>query len=68
LREARWLRLGILSAPLFFYDAFQWDVRRGLGSGADMGLSLAGRIAAVPAMFAVRLVDLVGIVRALRTG
>ena len=66
LREARWLRLGVLAAPLFLLDNLRWDIRRALRSGGDMDLSPAGRVAAVPAIVAVRLVDLVGIVRALR--
>jgi hypothetical protein len=66
LREARWLRLGVLAAPLFLLDNLRWDIRRVVSDGAAVGLSVPGRIAAVPAMVAFRMVDLVGIVRALR--
>jgi hypothetical protein len=66
LREARWLRARVLAAPLFYADALRWDVRRTLSGGGDFGLGRAGRIAAIPVMAAVRLIDLVGIVAALR--
>ena len=66
LREARWLRAGVIAAPLFYVDALRWDVRRALSAGADVGLGPAGRLAALPLMAALRLVDLVGIVAALR--
>jgi Glycosyl transferase family 2 len=66
LREARWLPAGILAAPLFYADAFRWDARRALSGGGDFGLGPIGRILALPVMAGVRLVDLVGIVAALR--
>jgi hypothetical protein len=66
LREAAWLRKGVLAAPRFWADAVRWDVRRMLRSGGDMGIGRLSRLAALPVMLAVRLVDLVGIVTALR--
>jgi hypothetical protein len=66
LREARWLRFGLLAAPLFWVDGLRWDVRRMLGSGADAGLGPISRVAAVPLMAAIRVIDAVGIVAALR--
>jgi hypothetical protein len=66
LREARWLRGGVLAAPLFYADALRWDVRRTLTGGGDVGLGPVGRVVALPVMAGVRLVDLVGIVAALR--
>lgn len=66
LREGRWLRAGVLAAPLFYADALRWDVRRSLTSGGDVGLGPVGRVVAVPVMAALRLIDMVGIVAALR--
>jgi Glycosyl transferase family 2 len=66
LREARWLRAGVVAAPLFYVDALRWDVRRTLTGGGEFGLGRLGRILAIPVMAAVRLVDLVGIAAALR--
>jgi len=66
LREARWLRAGVLAAPLFYLDALRWDARRTLSGGGEFGLGPMGRLAALPVMAAVRLVDLAGIVAALR--
>ncbi|MEA2407017.1 MAG: hypothetical protein QOE69_1136 [Thermoleophilaceae bacterium] len=66
LREARWLRAGVLAAPLFYAHALRWDVRRVFAGGRDMGLGPLGRIAAIPVMTGLRMVDLVGIVAALR--
>lgn len=64
--EARWLPLGLRAAPLFLVYNLRWDVRRVLKSGGDVGLGALGRLAAVPVMAAVRMLDLVGIVAALR--
>jgi hypothetical protein len=66
LREARWLRFGLLAAPLFWVDGVRWDLRRMLQSGNDAGLGPVSRLAALPVMAAIRLVDVVGIVAALR--
>jgi hypothetical protein len=66
LREARWLRLGLLATPLFWFDGVRWDTRRMLRSGADAGLGAVSRVAALPLMAAIRLIDAVGIVAALR--
>jgi hypothetical protein len=66
LREERWLRAGALAAPLFYADALRWDVRRALASGGDVGLGPVGRVVALPVMAALRLIDMVGIVAALR--
>jgi hypothetical protein len=66
LRESRWLELGVRAAPLFWFDNVRWDLRRALRSGGDVGLSPLGRLAAVPVMVGLRLIDLYGIVRALR--
>jgi hypothetical protein len=66
LRQARWLRAGVLAAPLFYLDAVRWDVRRALSAGGDVGLGPVGRIVSVPVMLGVRLIDLIGIVAALR--
>lgn len=66
LPEARWLRHGVLAAPRFWAHAVRWDVRRMLRSGGDVGLGPAGRLAALPVMLGLRLIDLAGIVAALR--
>jgi hypothetical protein len=66
LPEARWLPLGVRAAPLFWLDNVRWDSRRVLKSGGDMGLGPLGRLVAIPLMAAIRLIDLVGIVAALR--
>jgi hypothetical protein len=66
LREARWLRLGVLAAPLFWAANVAVDARRVLAYGADFKLGPVGRVASVPVMAAIRLIDLRGIVAALR--
>ncbi|MGH2955389.1 MAG: glycosyltransferase family 2 protein [Solirubrobacterales bacterium] len=66
LREARWLRFGLLSTPLFLLYNLQLDVRRLVSGGADSGLGGAQRLAALPVIVALRLIDLRGIVAALR--
>ena len=66
LPEADWLQRGIRAAPQFWYDAVRLDVRRLRSSGGDVGLSGIRRLAAAPLMIGLRLVDLVGIVAALR--
>jgi hypothetical protein len=66
LREARWLHRGVLEAPRFWADAVRWDLRRLMQAGGDVGLGRIGRLAAVPVMLGLRMVDLVGIVAALR--
>lgn len=66
LAEARWLRMGLRAAPLFWLQNVAWDVRRALRSGGDVGLGPVSRVAAVPVMLALRVVDLFGIVTALR--
>jgi hypothetical protein len=66
LREAEWLRHGVRAAPLFWRDAVRWDRRRLRESGEDVGLRGIGKTLALPVMVAVRLIDFVGIVAALR--
>lgn len=66
LREARWLRFGVLAAPLFWAANVALDARRALTSGGDVGLGPISRVAAIPVMAAIRLIDLRGIVAALR--
>ena len=66
LPEARWLRLGVLATPLFYAKNVVFDTRRALAHGADFGLGALSRIAAVPVMAAVRLVDAGAMVAALR--
>jgi Glycosyl transferase family 2 len=66
LTEARWLGLGLRAAPLFWLHHAGWDMRRAIRSGGDVGLGPAARVAAVPVMLALRLLDLFGIVTALR--
>ena len=65
IREARWLRFGVLAAPLFWAQNVALDAKRSLTAGGDMGLGPISRVAAVPVMAAVRLIDLRGIVAAL---
>lgn len=66
LREARWLRFGLLATPLFLLYNLQLDVRRLVSGGAGLGLRGAQRLAALPVIAALRLIDLRGIVAALR--
>jgi len=66
LPEARWLRLGVLATPLFWAQNVVVDARRALAYGGDFGLGPVGRVAAVPVMAAIRLIDVAGIVAALR--
>jgi hypothetical protein len=66
LEEAQWLSLGVRAAPRFWWQTVRWDIRRVRDGGADVGLGPVSRIAAIPVMAAVRLVDMVGIVAALR--
>ena len=64
LPEHRWLKAGILSAPLFYLHAVLVDWRRTLLSWRDLDLAwwqLPLALAALPVM---RLVDLTGILRA----
>ena len=66
LPEARWLPMGVGAAPLFLTQNVGIDVWRTLGSGGDVGLGPLSRVAALPVMLALRLIDLLGIVWALR--
>ncbi len=66
LPEARWLQMGVGAAPLFLTHNVGLDAVRALGSGGDVGLGLLSRVAALPAMLTLRLIDLFAIVRALR--
>ena len=66
LREARWLRLGLVATPLFYVANLALDARRALAWGGDFGLGPLGRIAAIPVMAALRLIDIRGIAAALR--
>lgn len=66
LHEARWLALGVRAAPLFLWHNLRLDVRRVRAAGRDVGLGSLGRWAAIPVIAALRMIDLVGIVAALR--
>jgi hypothetical protein len=66
LPEARWLRFDVLAAPLFWAQNVALDTKRVLTAGGDMGLGPLSRVAAVPLMAAIRLIDTRGIVAALR--
>ena len=66
LKEAAWLEDGVRAAPRFWHDAVRWDVSRVWSSGRDVGLGRFGRLAAIPVMVGTRLIDLIGIVAALR--
>ena len=66
LPEARWLRLGLLATPLFLAQNLRYDVRRLFAGGADLGLTGVRRLAALPLLAALRIVDVRGIVAALR--
>lgn len=64
LREHRWLKAGVLSAPLFYLQAVVLDWRRTLASWRELDIAwwqLPIALAAYPVM---RLVDLAGILRA----
>ena len=66
LREARWLRFGVLAAPLYWAQNVALDTVRAINGGRDFGLGPFSRAAAVPVMASLRTIDLVGIVIALR--
>lgn len=68
LREARWLRLGLFATPLFYAQAVALDWRRLFQGRRDLGLPLWQAAASLPLFPAYRLIDLVGIARALGPG
>ena len=65
LREVRWLRLGPLAAPLFYTRSVVYDWRRLLRGRRDLELTAAQTALALPLFPLLRLVDLVGTMRAL---
>lgn len=65
LREVRWLRLGRLAAPLFYARAVAQDWRRLAAGRRDLGLPHLQAAAIAPLFPLVRLIDFMGIVRAL---
>lgn len=65
LREVRWLRLGRLAAPLFYARAVAQDWRRLAAGRRDLGLPRLQAAAIAPLFPLVRLIDFMGIVRAL---
>lgn len=68
LPEARWLRLGILSVPLFYSLRVVLDWKR-LGVGfRDLGLSLPGLCLALALAPLLRLLDIYGMIRAFAVG
>ena len=68
LREARWLRLGVLAAPLFYAEAVALDWRRLAAGRRDLGLTRLRAVLSAPLFPLLRLLDLAGIVRALAPG
>lgn len=68
LREARWLKIGILSVPLFYAQSVLLDAHRAILGRRDLGfteLTLPLAIACFPIL---RLLDTVGMFRALLMG
>ena len=68
LREARWLWLGVLSVPLFLALRIMLDWTRLLVGYRDLGLGIAGLLAALTLAPILRLLDAVGMVHASRIG
>jgi hypothetical protein len=68
LREARWLRLGVLAAPLFYVEAVALDLGRLFAGRRDLGLARWQVAVTAPLLPLLRLVDVAGIVRALAPG
>jgi hypothetical protein len=65
LQERRWLRLGAVAAPLFYARSVVYDWRRLVQGRRDLGLSAAQVAVALPLFPLFRLVDLLGMTRAL---
>lgn len=65
LREARWLKLGILSIPLFYAQSILLDILRTLSGWKDLNLSLVMLPFALACFPAFRLLDTIGMCRAL---
>jgi len=68
LREARWLRLGPLAAPLFYGQNVAIDWRRMKMARQRFGWKTGARLWAFALPPLIRMVDLVGILRALTLG
>jgi glycosyltransferase involved in cell wall biosynthesis len=68
LPEARLLRLGVFSAPLFYARAVRLDWQRVFAGRRDLGLARWQVAAALPLFPLLRLIDLAGMVRALAPG
>lgn len=68
LPEARWLRLGMLSVPLFLALRILLDWRRLLIGFHDLGLRIPGLVAALALVPVLRLIDGVGMVHAFWVG
>ncbi len=68
LPEARWLRLGVLSVPLFLAFRIALDWRRLLVGFGDLGLRIPGLVAALAVVPVLRLIDGMGMVHAFRVG
>lgn len=68
LRDARWLRYGVLAAPIFYAQNLALDWRRMSIGTSRFGWSSSKRLAAIGLAALIRLIDLAGIVRALILG
>lgn len=68
LPEARWLRLGMLSVPLFMALRIMLDWKRLLVGFRDLDLGIPGLIAALAVVPVLRLIDGVGMVHAFWRG
>jgi len=68
LPEARWLRLGILSVPLFYSLRVVLDWKRLSVGFRDLGLSLPGLYLALALAPLLRLLDIYGMIRAFAVG
>jgi len=65
LKEAAWLRLGVLAAPLFYARTVRFDWRRLVQGRRDLDLSWWQVALGLPLLPLCRLVDLLGILSAL---
>jgi len=68
LPEARWLRWGMLSVPVFMAFRIILDWRRLLVGFRDLDLGIPGLIAAVPLVPVLRLIDGIGMAHAFWVG
>jgi hypothetical protein len=68
LRAAPLLRLGPLAAPLFYGRAVTRDWQRVLVGRRELGLARWQAVASLPVFPLLRLIDVVGMVRALAPG